>query len=393
MIHSICPSPLPLLQICICYCFQMLLGIWSHPSNLVPRVLSLLPKRKIPGCCFRAEKRSAQASVHPLSQAQGGNFLCVDCACLLLEFWVKYTRCEPFLPVKHFYLTCLPFFSSLEHYSEFRTTNVKEKTGHSVNLRWNKRFWTFLKSECCFWLCIRFIYELISPGWIKTHLYSVICSYGYFFYMPRFITFAATALSLSSVKEPYCRIRVIKLVRLLNFLGNRRPAGSRSQDYFSVAQVIIVRVFFIFHYIVLFSSALWKFLFFIRITFCTQIVLFTRCEVENDNCRQWLQNNWLFSCKQLLQLDLTEATKTNPYVQFSAFSNDRLSLICFNEDPRMDQLSLLKIVKWLIMAWLPSCNWSLVRLSSYRKFISSLSARSFWNNVTLTLFEGNPTYA
>ena len=27
---------------------------------------------------FRAEKRSAQASAHPLSQAQGGLFLCVD---------------------------------------------------------------------------------------------------------------------------------------------------------------------------------------------------------------------------------------------------------------------------------------------------------------------------
>ena len=94
-----------------------------------------------------------------------------------------------------------------------------------------------------------------------------------------------------------------------------------------LAQVIIDRVFFIFYYIVLFSSALWRFLFFIRITFnfCTQNVLFTRCEVEN--CRQWLQNNLLFFCKQLLQLDLTEASKTNPYVQFSVFSNDRLSLI------------------------------------------------------------------
>ena len=39
-----------------------------------------------PSVNFRAEKRSAQASAHPLSQAQGGNFLCVDCACLLLEF-------------------------------------------------------------------------------------------------------------------------------------------------------------------------------------------------------------------------------------------------------------------------------------------------------------------
>ena len=119
-------------------------------------------------------------------------------------------------------------------------------------------------------------------------------------------------------------------------LSRRQKASKLTQDHFSVAQVIIVRFFFIFHYIVLFSSALWKFLFFIRITFCRQIVLFTRCEVENNNCRQWLQNNWLFSRKQLLQLDLTEASKTNPYVQFSVLSNDRLSLICLNEDPRRD---------------------------------------------------------
>ena len=32
------------------------------------------------------------------------------------------------------------------------------------------------------------------------------------------------------------------------------------------------------------------------------------------------------------------------------------------------------------------------RLFSYKKFISSLSARSFCNNAILTLFEGNPTY-
>ena len=36
---------------------------------------------------------------------------------------------------------------------------------------------------------------------------------------------------------------------------------------------------------------------------------------------------------------------------------------------------------------------SLGRLFSYKKFISSLSARSFYNNIILTLFEGNPTYA
>ena len=44
----------------------------------------------------------------------------------------------------------------------------------------------------------------ISPGSIKTRLYSLISSYGYFFYMPRFITFAEPALSVSSVKEPDC---------------------------------------------------------------------------------------------------------------------------------------------------------------------------------------------
>ena len=42
---------------------------------------------------FRAEKRSAQASAHLLSQAQGGLF-CVltefDCVCLSLrEFWLR----------------------------------------------------------------------------------------------------------------------------------------------------------------------------------------------------------------------------------------------------------------------------------------------------------------
>ena len=45
----------------------------------------------VSGAGFRAEKRSAQASAHPLPQAlltPGSKraFLCVDCVCLLLEF-------------------------------------------------------------------------------------------------------------------------------------------------------------------------------------------------------------------------------------------------------------------------------------------------------------------
>ena len=92
---------------------------------------------------------------------------------------MKCTRCERLL--LPFYLFVFFFFPSLENYFGFRTTNVKGKTDHSVSLRWNKRFWTFLKRRVFFWLCIRLLYELISPGWIKTRLYSVISSYGYFF--------------------------------------------------------------------------------------------------------------------------------------------------------------------------------------------------------------------
>ena len=151
---------------------------------------------------FRAEKRSAQASAHPLSQAQGGLFLCVDRAVAGVS-WVKCTRCERLLPVKHFYLTCLLFFRRLKITLDSEQPTLKEK--RIIPSIWGgiKGFEHFLRGVF-FWLCIRLICELISPGWIKTRLYSVISSYGYFFYMPRFITFAEPALSLCSVKEPHC---------------------------------------------------------------------------------------------------------------------------------------------------------------------------------------------
>ena len=91
-------------------------------------------------CDFRAEKRSAQASAHPLSQAQGGLFsvcsLCLFVAGVLSEMHEVRT----FAPCKAFLFYMFGFFSSLENYFGFRTTNVKGKTDHSVNLRWNKRF-------------------------------------------------------------------------------------------------------------------------------------------------------------------------------------------------------------------------------------------------------------
>ena len=70
--------------------------------------------------------------------------------------------------------------------------------------------------------------------------------------MPRFIPFAEPALSISSVKEPFVRRKTFSEIE-------GQWAYSRRKDYFdhfSVAQVIAVRVFFTFNYIVLFSSAL-----------------------------------------------------------------------------------------------------------------------------------------
>ena len=82
-------------------------------------------------------------------------FLCVDCVSLLLEFWVTVVLSEvrevrTFAPCKAFLFDMFAFFSSLENYFGFRTTNVKGKTYHSVSLRWNKRFWTFLKRRVFF---------------------------------------------------------------------------------------------------------------------------------------------------------------------------------------------------------------------------------------------------
>ena len=158
----------------------------------------------IPRHIFQGGKTFCASFCASLIAGSRRAFLCVDCVCLLLEFWTKCTRCERLLPVKHFYLTCLLFFSRLKITLDSEQPMLKEK--RIIPSVWGgiKGFWTFLKRRVFFWLCIRLIYELISPVWIKTRLYSVVSSYGYFFYMPRFITFAEPALSLSSVKEPYC---------------------------------------------------------------------------------------------------------------------------------------------------------------------------------------------
>ena len=144
--------------------------------------------------------------------------------------------------------------------------------------------------------------------------------------MPRFIYLCRTSFILvfsqRTVTANACKwtsLCAFKLLSFKNFLGTLegQQAYSRRKDYFdhfSVAHVTIVRVFF-----------LWFFQFWLHsfVIFLYANFPFTRCEVaENDNCQQWLQNNRLFARKQLLELDLTEASKTNPYVQFYVFSND-----------------------------------------------------------------------
>ena len=91
-----------------------------------------------------------------------------DCVCLSLrEFWLRLNemyKVWTFSSRKAFLPFCGFCLSSLENYFGLGTTNVKGKTNHPVSLRRNKKFSTFPKRRVFFWLCFRFICELISPS-------------------------------------------------------------------------------------------------------------------------------------------------------------------------------------------------------------------------------------
>ena len=103
-------------------CNSCSLGFWYRKaewqSRRVVRVLDLkfrgpkLNPRLTAG--FHGGKTFCASICASLIAGSRRDFLCVDCVCLLLEFWVKCTRCERLLPVKHFYLTCLLFFRRLK---------------------------------------------------------------------------------------------------------------------------------------------------------------------------------------------------------------------------------------------------------------------------------------
>ena len=85
-----------------------------------------------PPLAFRAEKRSAQASAHPLSQAQGGLFS--DCVrlfvCLSLTeslTKMKCTRCERLLLEKPLYFCAVFVFRHLKITLDSEQPMLKEK--------------------------------------------------------------------------------------------------------------------------------------------------------------------------------------------------------------------------------------------------------------------------
>ena len=211
------------------------------------------------GLIFRVEKRSAQASAYPLSQAQGGLFYVltgrVDCVCLWDTRGANV--CSMWRSVKPFYsffVVVLVGFSSLENYFGFRTTKrIIPSVWGGINVL------NIFKKASIFLIIVHSSCELIlspvlrfpSPGWIKSPLYSVISSYGYFFYMPRFFNlpsrcrtsfipvFSQRTILLTHASEQTCALKTFSEIE-------GQQAYSRRKEYFdpfSVSQVVIVRSF------------------------------------------------------------------------------------------------------------------------------------------------------
>ena len=108
--------------------------------------------------------------------------------------------------------------------------------------------------------------------------------------------------------------RTICALKTFSGIGGQQTYSRRKHyfDHFSVAQVIIVRVFSIFNYLVLFFSALWTFLFFTRKNFLYANVPFhSLWSRERQLPAVTLKQSGDSARKPLLELDLSEASKTN----------------------------------------------------------------------------------
>ena len=153
----------------------------------------------------------------PYRRLKAGFSVCWLC------LFVKYTRCERLLLVEVckafsfvFLLLLLLFFRHLKITLDSEQPMLKEE--RIIPSVWGGiNVLNIFKEASIFLIIVHSSCELIlwpvlglpSPGWIKTHLYSVISSYGYFFYMPRFFNLPSRYRTsfipvFNSVKEPYC---------------------------------------------------------------------------------------------------------------------------------------------------------------------------------------------
>ena len=200
----------------------------NHNRNFNLKIIVVLRladsrcKRSKPSCCFLWGGCHPSASFCAFLIAGSRRaFLCVDWPRRLCLF-VKYTRCESLLRVgvcKAFLFVFLLFFLLFSRQLKITLDSEKAmlKEEQIIPSVWGGiNVLNIFKEANAFLIIVHLSCELIlcpvlrspSPGWIKTRLYSIFSSYGYFFYMPRCLILPSRctepALSLSSVKEPYC---------------------------------------------------------------------------------------------------------------------------------------------------------------------------------------------
>ena len=159
--------------------------------------------------------------------------------------------CRTWLPVKHFYLTSLLFFRRLKITLDSEQPMLKEK--RIIPSVWGgiKGFEHFLRGEY-FLIVHPIIMSWFRRVELKPACILLLVVMVTFFTCPDLLPLQNQ--SLSSVKEPYCCLithQSEQTCALIKF-SRKKKASKLSQDHFSIAQVIVVRVFFIFHYIVCF---------------------------------------------------------------------------------------------------------------------------------------------
>ena len=138
------------------------------------------------------------------------------------------------------------------------TRNNQGKTDHPIILRWNKKFWTFLKRRVFFWLCIWFICDLIPPSfawwphricWTYFHIFSFTRANMLLLFFISYILSQFLVLSLSLDNDLMAtskrRIKLFSLIFILKYIiksrgGKRRGLGPRN-DVLTTCKAVTLR--------------------------------------------------------------------------------------------------------------------------------------------------------